>query len=751
MAQNRQTSSLRGALARLGSPPPEAAFATRFAVCVSAAVWLGHVSGLVTNQSQWILISVLMVAQPNTGGSLQKGLLRAVGTAIAAVTAIAVFGLAAQDPALLMASLFLVQVVGAYGFSGSRNQYAFFVFAFTTAIILGDALSGTDAIETVAFQRATMVGLGVLIVVVADALLWPERTEVGVRSGLAARARALGAELREALTSPAPTAAPTLPASQLASQLGGIEAARSEVGVSASRAAILRHLAILLEAVASRRRILGQPLENSGAPVDPSESLARARETLATEVEAALEEIAAALLDEREPAPFADRLEAAFLPLQAELARRRAEGMTRDSVEGRVANLRDLVALLGTLEHAFEGLTHPVAEGKGLSLARLARWRPDPFRTQIALRAGVAVCVAFLIPMTLGWSVNTMVGPFAFMVAAIPTRGGVKQTLWALLVAVGLGWLLADLSVVFVGTELQRLPLALLHVAAIAGALGYASVKRPQLVTLRTIAGVVALLPVYAGAAAPTDVYGPYNTVCYMTLALAIGWATTHLLWPATAATLFRERAAAQLELCLAALRDLLPSVDAVERRQHAAELLQRNAGQLAQVGTLHGQAQHEPVERGLDGARRAALLAATQDLFDASLAFPGGPAFEPGDGPPTPALASLREALRREHEALLASVRAAADALRGAVAPPGASLTMARRAVFDRLDELRQAEASAAPDPSAERTSLIEQLDALRQIVTRQLALEAWLADWAAAGNDLPYETPDAEAVAAI
>jgi uncharacterized membrane protein YccC len=128
-----------------------------------------------------------------------KGLLRAVGTLAAAIISIVLFGLFSQDPPLLLASLFLVQAIGAYGFSGPRYQYAWFVFAFTTAIVLGSAMTETGAVETIAFQRATMVGLGLLIVFVADMLLWPAHTDAGVRASLATRARSVGVALREAI------------------------------------------------------------------------------------------------------------------------------------------------------------------------------------------------------------------------------------------------------------------------------------------------------------------------------------------------------------------------------------------------------------------------------------------------------------------------------------------------------------------------------------------------------------------------
>lgn len=138
---------------------------------MSAAIWIGKAPGLVENHSTWILITVLMVIQPTAGGALLKGLLRAVGTLAAAFTAILLFGLFAQSPPLLAAGLFLVVAIAAYGNSGPRFQYAWFVWAFTTAIVLGDALAGQGAVETVAFQRASMVGREILLVLIVECLM----------------------------------------------------------------------------------------------------------------------------------------------------------------------------------------------------------------------------------------------------------------------------------------------------------------------------------------------------------------------------------------------------------------------------------------------------------------------------------------------------------------------------------------------------------------------------------------------------
>ena len=157
-------------------------------------------------------------------------------------------------------------------------------------------------------------------------------------------------------------------------------------------------------------------------------------------------------------------------------------------------------------------------------------------------------------------------------------------------------------------------------------------------------------------------------------------------------------------------------------------------AGQLAQLGPLDAQAAHEPLEEALDGGRRQALLALIQDLFDAVLGARGAP---PAQSMPLlergGALEPLREALRREDEALLASMQAAAETLRGEAPAEAASsaLDAANRAVLACLDELR-----ARPEPlpsitAEEREAFLVHLDSRRLLVDRQIAIEAWLADW--------------------
>jgi uncharacterized membrane protein YccC len=52
---------------RIPTPSPELAYAIRFGVAVTAAIWIGKAPGLVESHSSWILITVLMLVQPTPG------------------------------------------------------------------------------------------------------------------------------------------------------------------------------------------------------------------------------------------------------------------------------------------------------------------------------------------------------------------------------------------------------------------------------------------------------------------------------------------------------------------------------------------------------------------------------------------------------------------------------------------------------------------------------------------------------------
>jgi hypothetical protein len=295
---------------------------------------------------------------------------------------------------------------------------------------------------------------------------------------------------------------------------------------------------------------------------------------------------------------------------------------------------------------------------------------------------------------------------------------------------------------VFVTPHLERAPLALLAPFMFAFAFAYVAVGRPRLAKLPSIGGLVAFLSVFGSTAAPIDVYGPYNTVCYIGTALGVGWLVSRLMWPATAAGLFRERVAVQLDQCLAMVRGALSAGD-TGRAQRIASLIQVYAEQSAQLGPLHVQALHEPVERALDPKRRTEILTLVMDLMDAVLGYrpsAGEAVVERGGAPLRP----LLEALQREDDALVRSMQATVAVMRGDATRGNADLATAHRTVLDRVNALGTDPGSLSNLGDDEKRELLVHLDSRRRLVERQRAIESCFDEWleAEASEATPVST---------
>ncbi|MCH7812350.1 MAG: FUSC family protein, partial [Chloroflexi bacterium] len=668
---------------------------------------------------------------------------------------------------LMLASICGVLALAIYGMTGPRYQYAWLVFGFTTIIILVKALAGSDQIETLSFERASLTALGVLIVFVADALFWPVRAEEQLRESLAERTRQLGDNLTQHLKNlgsaqaPGETAPP--PSSPLIQQLGLVEQFREEIGVTRARVQAFSRIALLLEALASRTRLLARESRRRSSSPIPSVRTALAQ--LGAALDTALAKASRALSTDRGPEPFAEALEHSLASFEGERmaeldARVRQEAGERAETDGEAERvslisvvspiLQDVVRLLRSLEEALLDLVKqagPANESKGVRETNAAPisargwFRVDPIRLQLALRAGIAGGGVIVAMLAMGWSLEEdllamiMAPVVAFILAGMSsTRGAARMIGIGLTAGIFLGWLIADLATVFLFTHLDRMPLSLVYPFAIAGGAGYLIVRGSPLGPLGTLFGMLtALLPVFIGDGPPQDVDVSYGLVCGLLLGTAAGLIAQRALWPRTAMQTFLERAAAQLDLCARTLSGGERSSEGTAPGQNPGTLVSTYAKQLTLLGRLHAQAHAEPVERALDDTRRAELLALTQNLFDACLLSRG---IAPGETGPTPqdaeaALASLRAALLKHDEALRSSIAASARVLRGGTPEAGLCLAEAQTALEVRLDEVRgHREVARAAGPQ-QVDAFLSYVDARRELVARQLAIEAWLADW--------------------
>ncbi len=747
--------SLASAL-RLARPSPAVRHGLKFGTAMAASIWIAFASGLDWGLTIWV--TVMFVMQPNAGASIQKGMLRVLGSAAAALVSIAIYGLFAQQPPLMLASICAAFAVSIYGMTGPRDQYAWLVFGFTTMLILLKALSGSDLIETLAFERASLTALGVLIVFVADAVFWPVRANEQLRESLAERCRRLGVTLRRHLETlpskqvPGETRQP--PSSPLIQQLGLVNQFEDEIGATAHRAQTLARIALLLEGLDSRARQLVRDAETEQG--DPAPPVRVALERLGRTLHAALTDASECLAADRAPGAFAEasghalagfeaerraQLESLIPQAPGERAGSGGDAQRSPSLSAFEPVLRDIVLLLRRLEEALRGLVKQDGESKsGVAsdaTRRAARqwFRPDPIRLQLALRSGIAGGAVVVAMLGMGWDLDEDLLPMimapilAFLLAGISsTRGAATTIVTGLTAGVFLGWLIADLASVFLFTHLDRMPASLVYPFVIAGGAGYLIVRGSPLGPLGSLFGMlVALLPIFIGNAPPHDVDAAYSLVCGVLLGAAAGLTAQRILWPRTAMETFTERAAAQLDLCLETLRDGERGSD-----RDLPDLVSAYAKQLTLLGQLNAQAHAEPVERALDDTRRAELLALIQDLFDGSLHARRGMAGKEAAVPrnAAAALAPLHMALAHQNEALIASLNAAAGALRGSGPGPTSSLTEASAAVSAQVDALG-GHPDLAGAPGASRSAeLLAQL-ASNSVVESQLQIEAWLADW--------------------
>ena len=127
------------------------------------------------------------------------------------------------------------------------------------------------------------------------------------------------------------------------------------------------------------------------------------------------------------------------------------------------------------------------------------------------------------------------------------------------------------------------------------------------------------------------------------------------------------------------------------------------------------------------------------QGLFDVLAVPRGGP---PGNAVPALSRAAsdlrpLLESLAQLDDALIASMQAAIDELGGdpGAPAPDDDLAATARTALSNLRTLAEAPADERPSLGAhDRNLVLVQLDSRRTLVTRQLAIEAWLKDWRAA-----------------
>ena len=130
---------------------------------------------LALDEPYWAIITVFIVAQPDSGLVLAKGFYRLLGTAVGLlVTTALVFGLA-QYGELFIASLAVWIGLCSFAARGRRNfaSYSFQLAGYTAAIVGIPAALNTDGAYTVIVARATEITLGIVCMGAVSRLIFP--------------------------------------------------------------------------------------------------------------------------------------------------------------------------------------------------------------------------------------------------------------------------------------------------------------------------------------------------------------------------------------------------------------------------------------------------------------------------------------------------------------------------------------------------------------------------------------------------
>jgi uncharacterized membrane protein YccC len=117
------------------------------------------------DQPQWALLTVFIVAQPQSGLVFAKSFYRIIGTLIGACVALLLVALFAQERVLFLGALALWIGLCTFGFEYARNFTAYsFILSGYTAVIVGipGALDAGNAFY-IATARVTEISLGIIV------------------------------------------------------------------------------------------------------------------------------------------------------------------------------------------------------------------------------------------------------------------------------------------------------------------------------------------------------------------------------------------------------------------------------------------------------------------------------------------------------------------------------------------------------------------------------------------------------------
>lgn len=168
-----RTLTLHGKGAR---EPLKTVFSVLIAVAVADALELDDLS--------WAAFSGYMVMRVDPSVAIRRGVMRIAGTVGGAALGVLLAPAIADQPALLVAALFVATWIGIFGALKSRHSYAWVFFGITAGLVMTDALAAPDDVLHFAATRVVEIAVGTASCMLITSLFTDSQTrpQTGVQA-----------------------------------------------------------------------------------------------------------------------------------------------------------------------------------------------------------------------------------------------------------------------------------------------------------------------------------------------------------------------------------------------------------------------------------------------------------------------------------------------------------------------------------------------------------------------------------------
>lgn len=136
----------------------------------------------------WAAFSGYMVMRADASVVTQRALMRIAGTLSGAAFGVVLVPMIADEPPLLVVSLFIATWIGIFGALKSRYSYAWVFFGITAGLVMTEALAAPDNVLHFAATRVAEITVGTASCVLVASLFSPSRMETHTGAQIIANA-----------------------------------------------------------------------------------------------------------------------------------------------------------------------------------------------------------------------------------------------------------------------------------------------------------------------------------------------------------------------------------------------------------------------------------------------------------------------------------------------------------------------------------------------------------------------------------